>query len=462
MKYFRNTIWEKRLPAFSGIFVLLFAIGITVLLSRNTALFVTKATVGSVPKDIQVSNISDTSFTVSYTTDQTATGVVAYGTAQSLGDVALDERDQQTGKPTEYRVHFITIKNLSPASKYYYTITSGTQTVTNGDAPYEVTTAAADAKQPAEQTTLTGIVALDNGTFPTEGIVSVSTNTSQVLAALISPDGTYKLPLTPLRSKDVSTYLALMPNDKLNLKINSSDLQSAATLLYSQAANVPRMVLSKTYDFTLNPDPLTSLVATDSAQIATKSAGFPVFDQIAPVTAPEITSPTNAQQLKDQQPLFKGRALPSADIEITINSSKEITAKLQSDSNGVWEFRPPIALDPGKHTISIKSLDASGIMQTVTNSFTVYAAGSQFVEPSISPVEVSPTIPITPTLVALPSPTITPSPTEVATPSASPTLIVQPTRGTLDPTGSSSVVIGIVGAVLAVGIGALLFFFTIV
>ena len=473
MSYLPRSVWEKKLPAFSGIFVLLFAVGITVLLSRNTVQFVSKATVGSVPKDIQISNIANDSFTVSYTTDQSATGVVAYGTGTSFGQVALDDRDQIANKPTEYNVHFMTIKNLSPSTKYYFAITSGTETALNNGAPFEVTTAAPDTTTPAAQTILSGIAALDDGTFPAAGIVTVSTDTSQQLAVLLKPDGSYQIPLTPLRTKDLSAYLPLAPSDTLHLKINTSDFQSEATVTYSDAASVPRIVLSKAYDFTLSTDSSSSAIASGSATAsasaqpaASQSAGFPVFDQITPVNSPEITSPTEAQKLNDQQPLFKGRALANADITITIHSQKEIDAKLQSDSNGVWQFRPPVSLDPGKHTITIQSPDASGVMQTITRSFTVYASGSQFIEPSVSPIEASPSAapPITPTVAALPSPspTLIPSPTIDASASASPTLIPQPTRGTLGPTGSSSVVTGIIGAAVAIGIGALLFFFTIV
>ena len=47
------------------------------------------------------------------------------------------------------------------------------------------------------------------------------------------------------------------------------------------------------------------------------------------------------------------------------NHSNEISVKLQSDNTGSWEFRPPIKLAPGNHTITIKSVDASGILQTL-------------------------------------------------------------------------------------------------
>ncbi|MBA3723614.1 MAG: hypothetical protein H0W89_01830 [Candidatus Levybacteria bacterium] len=464
MSYKRRTIWDRKLPAFAGIFVLLFALGLTLVLSRNTVQFVSKATVGSVPKNVQISNISPTSFTISYETDASAVGTVAYGNVQTMGDIGLDVRDQQTGTPTERRVHFITINDLKPATKYYYAITSGTQVITNGTAPFEIITAAEISSTPPPNETMSGSVALDDGTFPTEGLVYASTDSSQIFATLLQPDGRFTLPLGKLRTIDLTSYLPLANDTKVMLKISTGTLQSEATLLGEQTVEVPTIVLSKNYDFTIGPEPLNTVIASQSGQPASQSAGFPVFDEPIAVTSPEITTPEEDQKFKDSQPVFKGRALPSTPIEIVINSAKEITAQLESDANGNWEFQPPLELDPGPHTMTIASADINGTLQTLSRSFTVNAAGSQFTEPSVSPVQGSPTQapPITPTRAQLPSPTLTPSPTATPSPTINVTppqvASISPTRGPLGQTGSYSTAAGIITSVLFLASGVILFF----
>lgn len=467
MSYVGRTIWDKRLPSFLGILVLLFALGTTVILSRNSVQFVTKATVGSVPKNVQISNVSANSFTISFVTDESTLSTVAYGNDPNMGSIALDTRDQQTGEPIPHRVHYIRIENLEPGTKYYFSITSGAQITTNNGSPFEVTTGQTIIEPPPANNTITGSVTLDDGSFPTEGLVYASTETSQQVAALVQPDGRFSIPLAQLRMKDLSTYLPLAPSTRLQLQISNGILESDITLINEQASEVPKIVLSKDYDFTLNADTIVSDSASDSAEPASGSAGFPIFDEEITVTSPQITTPEENQQFKDQQPLFKGKALPSTAIEIVINSEKEITASLQSDSSGNWEFRPPVAIDPGAHTMTVASIDASGTLKKLTRSFTVNAAGSQFTEPSVSPAGGTPTQapPVTPTIASLPSPTVTPNPSPTASPSPtlapSPTIdpnAISPTRGPLAETGSYATAAGIITSILFLAGGVILFF----
>jgi LPXTG-motif cell wall-anchored protein len=449
MNYARNSLLDKQLPAFLGVFVLLITLGITLLLSGNTLLFVTKATVGSDPKNIQISNLTATSFTISYTTDEPATGSISYGIDSTLAGVALDDRDQQASGAAEHQVHFITVKNLIPSTKYYYAIITGSQKAENGSNPFEITTAAQPQTQ-STNATITGSVSLTDGSIPTEGIIYVTADNAQQLATLINADGTYQLPTNDLQGSSASTPLS--PDTVLQLQAVTATQQSTAKVLLSQATQVPKIVLPQNYDFTLGP----AQPSTEPSEEASVS-GFPVLATPAPVTSPEITSPIEAQSYNDQRPLFTGMALPNTEVDITIQSQQEITVKMQSDSTGSWQFRPPVSLAPGKHTITISSLNAAGILQTISRSFTVYAQGSKFIEPSVSPVaspSAAPTPLVLPT--AKPLPTATPTTTPTAAPTTHPTL--GPTRGPLPKTGSSAVVTGIISGLSILGIGALLFF----
>ncbi|MGH7202853.1 MAG: Ig-like domain-containing protein [Candidatus Levyibacteriota bacterium] len=463
MSYKPSYLTTKRLPNYAGFLVLLVALGITIVLSKNNFNFVSKATIGSEPKNIQVSNLSDSSFTVSYTTDAAALGIIAYGSDPATANVALDARDQQTGKALEHQVHFMTIKNLSPSTTYYYIIQSGDQKAEDNGKPFEIVTPASLSAQSTNTTTLSGTVATTDGNVPSEGIVYLSTDGSEQMAALLNPDGSYNIPLATMRNADLSQSQILDPESILQLHAANDTEQSEVKLLASQASQVPKIVLSQNYDFTLSPDPISS----ESAAIASQS-GLPAFSTPAPASAPEITSPKDSQAYKTQQPTFSGRSLPNQEVDVTIHSQQEISAKLQSDSQGSWTFRPPVTLDPGKHSIAVTSLDASGVLQTISKSFTVYAAGSQFVEPSVSPIaspsaiaSASPTLAPSPTIDPTPSPTATPSPTLAATPTiASPAATVPPARGAMPPTGSSAIVTGLLAVVTTMGIGALLFIFT--
>lgn len=453
MNYARNKIIDKKLPSYAGFFILLAALGITLVLSGNALVFISRATVDSEPQNVQISNLSDTSFTISFTTNAPAIGTLIYGTDISTPNIALDDRDQTASGSAQYQVHFITIKNLTPATQYYYVIVSGDQKLENNGQPFSITTESTLTGSTPTQQTLSGSVAQSDGSVPSEGIIYVTTNNSQQLAGLINPDGTYSIPLGGMRDSTGSNAASLTPDTVLQLQAQSPTQSSTVKLLDSEAGNVPKIVLPQNYDFTLGSTPQ----ASTSGGIASGSA-FPVQATPAPVSSPEITVPSQNQTFSDQQPLFQGMALPSTEVDITIQSKQEISAKLQSDASGLWQFRPPLSLTPGNHTLTIKSVDATGILQTLSRSFVVYASGSQFIEPSVSPVASASPI-LVPTATTMPTPTLSPTPT--ATPSATPTPApITPaivTRTPLPKTGSSVLVFGILGTISTISIGALLF-----
>lgn len=458
----RKTILNRRVPPVFGIVGLVVSLATIAWLSGNAILFGTKAANGNIPRNVKISNISESSFTVSYTTDQFAIGTINYGTDEKLGKIGLDDRDQQTGSPVSHQVHHITVKQLTPATRYVFSITSADQTFTQDGQLYSVTTAPPLTTQPSNQAPAAGTVGLEDGSIPTEGLVYLVTKDSQLLSTLLKPDGGYLLPLNTIRAKDLSKMLVLAPDTEISLSVTDSSQQSQIDILASQTNPVPRVILSKNYEFTANDDAIeaaNSPVASDS--------GFPKTEDTTQVSAPEIISPENEAILQDQKPQFTGKALPNETIAIGILSEdgKETKTTVTADTNGNWEYRPTVALAPGVYTITIASIDTSGNVQSLTNTFTVNASGSQFAEPSISP-SLSPSFGVTPT--ASPTPTVELSPTESPTPSptiTTPTLIPTiastsgvPTQPPVPQSGNEVWFFGLIGILSAIGIGTMFFF----
>lgn len=491
----RKTFWNKRIPSLLGLLFLAMSVGIVSWFGRNYTQLRSKASVGETPGNVQISNITDTSFTVSYTTEDSVTGVISYGRDSKLGQVGLDNRDREADKSSPRQLHYITITQLDPSTKYYFTILSGTIEFRNNNQPYDVTTAGKLLESSPSTTSVTGSVNLPDGSIPIDGIVYLSTSSSQLLSALLKIDGTYLLPVSSLRTSDLTSSFTLDSNTILQMTIRNASSQSHLLVKAGHANPIPLVTLSKDYDFTIDTS-LASLTASDSA-VATPSgalspaptSGFPLFTDKA-ANMPDILTPKEAEKFTDQQPLFRGTtAGPNATVVINIDSTQGLQNSVKSDNSGYWQFRPSIPLIPGQHIITIQTLDASGIKQTIKRSFTILADGSQFTEPSVSPINPTPTVstspipspaiptpttpisatPLTPTI--LPTATSTPVPTMV--PSISPTLTLQPTitpvatiiptsRPTsppINPPGSSSLLIGGFLAVLSLTAGFMLFFF---
>jgi hypothetical protein len=449
----RKKFWDKRIPTLFGILLITLGVGITTFLVNQGVLFKSNASLTQQPQNVRITNITDSSFSISYSTQDQVIGSLNYGADAKLGNPALDDRNQQTGTLTPYRIHNITVRNLTPETKYYFSITSGQENYLNGDKPFEVITGPKISGSPPSQNPMSGKIMLNDGSVPKETIIYVTADGSQVISVPVKTDGTYILPLNSIRTLDLSAYYNFSTNSNLKMLILGDSLTSNVTLSINQINSIPTIILSKDYDFRESQMP----TATASGVLES----FPSFSSTSSaVQTPEILTPENNQKFTDQQPLFKGKALPNQNVVITIQSDQTIQTTVQSDANGNWNYRPSSTLSPGNHTITISSKDSNGILKTITQSFIVYASGEQ-VLPAVPSVTPTPTIVVNPTTPVVPTatPTISMTQTQVSTTAAitslqTPTVI--PSKS-LPPTGNPSIMTaGIIGATVSI-VGGLLF-----
>jgi len=480
----RKTFWDKKIPTLLGLFIIAVSVGVTTFLVNQGGLLKSNAGPSQQPQEVRITNITDTSFSVSYTTDDQIIGSINYGKDKNLGQTGLDDRDQQTGKYNSYKIHNITARNLKPATKYYFTITSAQQVYLNSGNEFEVTTGLPLSGTPPQQNPIAGKIILPNGNPPQEAIIYVTTNGSQVISAIVKSDGSFILPLNSLRTGDLSSYYNLAANAPVQILALGDGLKSEIFLSQANMSPVPTITLSKTYDFRNGESP----IASSSADLQ----NFPSFESTSSAETsqqenPKILTPKQNQSFTDQQPLFKGTGQPGETVKIIIHSDQQIQTQVTTDTSGNWSYRPSSPLSPGEHTIYIITKDATGVIKTISQSFVVYAAGSQIKQPaniSITPTPtpaktpsvtpkitptatptLAPTLTPTPTLTltVTPTPTQIPTPTTVlATPTGTSTSSLSPTPGaTLPPTGNPSLVlIGIFGAAIAVLGGIILFLFS--
>lgn len=455
----RRTIWQKRIPTLLGLIIITIGIGITSFLTKSGVTLTGKASPAETPKNVRITNITNNSFTVSYTTESPFLGEVVLGKDKSFGKTAVDDKDQQSGKLTPRKIHHITIRSLEPITKYYFEIISGQTSFLNqdnGDNSFEVTTGESIQTDPPQQGPITGRVVLPDGKI-TEAIIYLTAQNTQAISTLLNSDGSYILPLNSIRNQNFNAYSIFNKDTVLEMLIVGESLSSKVMLLASQINPVPTITLSRDYDFTIGVSPITTSAATTVSGSAGFS-GLPSFSANPAKKESKVLIPKEKEGFSDSQPLFKGTASPEANVKIIIHSEEEIEIEVQADKNGNWSYRPTKQLSPGEHTVSVLTKDQFGIIKTITRTFTVYAQGSQ-VNQSATP-SATPTITITATPSATPllTPTLSPTPTLMPTftPTPSPTLTLAPTNKPKAP-GNVTFPIAGIAAMAVMTIGVLLF-----
>ncbi len=422
----KKGLFEKRIPTFAALLFLLVGLSATLLLVQNGVFIISRASPNQDPENIRIVNTTNNSFTVVFTTlDQTTAGI---SLDNNTSAIFFDERDKSGVK--SFSNHFITVSNLSPNTKYLFSILSNGKSYLQDGKKFEATTAINPIEEQKEMI-LTGAVLQPDGNPGADTLIFASSKNSQEIAAITDSQGNYNLPLYLLVDSE-NKKVDIQPMDEIQIKAVHGALSSTATYSFQNEGTVPLITLSSNYSF---------IASAPEEQIGSDSSSLKFPIEINKSAKIKITVPKKNETFVDNRPVLQGTALPNAIVKITIHSQDQIQIQIRADPNGNWSYRPAVSLTVGPHTITIETLDASGNLTSVTSDFTIFASGSQIAEnatPSATLIPTaSPTIILTPTLTPTTIPSLTPSLT--STPSASPTgtITITPTA-TLTPTAAET------------------------
>lgn len=448
--------------------ILVLGLAAGVMLIGQEQVFRLGASADSVPQDVRISNITDTSFTVSWTTAKDVIGYVSWGQSSSLGQLA---RPVDTSTK---RVHFVTVKDLTPSTNHFFVINSGGSEHDNNGVPWAVQTG--PTLSASTSTTLaSGRVLNANNTPASNVLVYLNGGAFSQLSTTTSPNGTWTIPLSTARTKTLTSYSTLTQDSVVEVFVQGVGSVSTSQALISQMNPLPDMILGQTYDFrnsTINastglPEANVNLPESEDTESIGGPGGLDVSGEaeteaFSSVTINSIDEPNEV--IFTTLPEFFGDGPPGTELVITVESDP-ITEEVNVSSSGTWRWSPPEDLDEGEHKITVKWFDSQGVLRSLTRTFVVQAAEG---EPSFVSTPSGSTATPSPTSSPKPSPTPTksptPSPTAVvtATPSATPTPTLSPTatptRASIPSTESGMPVAGSLTPTLLLGsIGLLLF-----
>jgi hypothetical protein len=409
---------------------------LTVAYFATDVLFVrTRAKQGGKPLDVKITNVTDRSFTVSFTTEVSTVAFVKLFSSETKTVFDVRSKGNQMEK---YETHYFVIDSLSPQSEYGFLINSSGEWYGRegkGQKKYKVKTASVYSGAPPEAKLAFGSV-VDRNKEPAGGVlVYLEIPGIAPLSSLTSSSGNWVIPL------------AFAFNPSLSAPADYQEGDTAETILVNGGSKG----ISKVFNFTKDNKPVPPIVLGsdhDFRNIAVqrakdnsdKKAGRLELDSQKTTRQPvevKVFSPEEGETVRTTKPEIIGTGPQDMEFEVVLESPVKYEAKIKPDSSGKWSWTPPEDLSPGEHQLTVKYFDkSSGEEKTISRRFVVLAAGDQApaftASPSAGTVTPTPTEAVTPTPTFTPTPT--PTPTEAVT-SPTPTSATSsalPTSGLAD------------------------------
>lgn len=430
------------MPTLFAFLLLFISIWVTSYLIQTGVIFVGRATPDKTPQNLKIANITDSSFTVTFTTNEKTSGALSVEEVGKNSYVVFDDRNKKTGDQNEFYSHYITVSDLQPEMPYNFTIIADGENYLNDDQKYFVRTGTKVSEIPPSQKPIVGKGLLPDGKEASDTIVEIKIQGAQLVTALTSDNGGFIIPTNSIRKEDLNGYLKLSSETLITILLRRQNLSSTIKTLFKNAESLESLTLTQDYNFT----------DIEDVEVSTKASELRAPSPKIVSGVVRISTPKENESFVDSRPLFRGTALPNQKVKIKIES-EVIVDEVTADANGLWSYRPPKAISPGQHKITIETIDSFGVSKILTQNFTVFASGSQVAEsatPSATPISTP-----TPTTSPKTTPTSTPTPTIPPVITISPTQI--PIATPAPPGNTSSLVLTVISTLLIFAGAALLF-----
>jgi hypothetical protein len=386
---------ERRIPTILGL-VLLFAGLISgIIMTSGTTSFFNRASGDCTPQNVQVSNLSHYSFTISYTS-----------TGECLADISIDGKiisdtryQDKSIKPKASKTHYFEINNLKENTNYTYSIISGGSEYKKDS--YKIQTATKPTSPVPVSKLAWGRVFYPDGKPATGSIVYLTIPNAYQLASIVTSNGYWYISLATSFNIAQTDWFRPLENISEDFVIFSPDgVVTQITGNTSLNNPVPDIIIGKN-----NFDSIT--------QKRENSGDFKSNIGIGQETITKtltIDNPKPSETISTRRPDIFGKASPSEVLTISIGDIKE---NVNTSINGIWNWHAPSDLPIGNNTVIV-----NGSTDTVSRSFIVALSantGLAFTA-SASATPVPTTIPV-----STPIPTNTPPVSPTNTPPVSPT-----------------------------------------
>lgn len=350
-------------------------------LNKIQSLFASADQGASPVGSVKLANLTDSSFTVYWSTASPASGAVFYGKTPAVSDgVAVDDRDL-TSPNGKYLTHLVRVSGLNANTKYYFKL--GVNDPSIGDpaknqAPFEVTTGG--SLPPNSVQPIFG-KANNSSDLPAAGaIVTWQSDGSSTLATLVKSDGSFVIPVGSARTADLVQSLPVKVGlpETINFAFGA-DGAASIKCVYGSDKPLPTVKTGQNLDCSTKTPAPAAAAPTTTTTPPTTTAHFTAPTPKARTTLQSQTGDTaqlnivSGQSVSTPFPTISGKVLPKQVVKITVHSETPYSGTVVAGPDGSWSWTPPAGLSPGQHTVTITIVNSDGTTQTVTRDFTVSA-----------------------------------------------------------------------------------------
>lgn len=390
---------ERKMPTLLGLFFALLLVGTLTILFQYFSATLTQAKESIAPQDVNFSNISDSMFTVSWTTVSPATGFVSVK-GGSKNAVFYDENDTSEKNLSKTISHNVTITGLEPETDYTVKIVSAGQTFTGNALPFKVRTGPIINSRSGNLGPAYGKIT-DSSSLPVAGaLVYLTLQNGQLLSAQTTKNGAWLVPLNVARSADLSSYLLIEGRETENIKVIYDGKATTAITDTLNDSPVPDMELGKTYDFR-RIQAKTNEMAQNPAPVNEKPAVLGA--EISNLTV-SLNEPAEGAALPTNLPLISGKGIPGKSVSVVLGITNILSGSTTVAGDGTWQFTPPAALSPGLQSVTVTTVDGNNKPAAITHTFTILKSGTQVLGVATPSATLAPTL--TPVITATPTATL--------------------------------------------------------
>ncbi len=237
-----------KIPTILGLTLLITAISLGVIIQNQRQLYLAQKKQVFEPKQISLANISPTQATIIWQTDFPIDGSVIYGTNNPLlTNKQIDDRDTSSNNPKPRLSHFVTLKNLTPNTKYFYKL--ATKEFVSSDLPLELKTSSnISGDNPTYPKPIRGVILDSDLKTVEDAIVKINIPGAQDLATFTTNSGSFLIPLKDVLTSDLGNYFKLPETTSISglLSIQKSDQLSEINIsLPIKSSNLPPLTLGQ-------------------------------------------------------------------------------------------------------------------------------------------------------------------------------------------------------------------------